>query len=101
MRTRGRALPFAAAIVACLLALAPSVALATTSEQLATENVTAWNMVCATSATDIQCSNARLHPGWLAVIQPPSGQFTKVTTSVPQPATAARCPRVPARSGTG
>jgi hypothetical protein len=86
MRTRGRALPFAAAMAAALLALVPALALATTAQQIADRAVTAWSLTCQPSASDITCSGGRIHPGWVAVITPASGQFTKLHTSAPQPA---------------
>jgi len=86
MRTRGRALPFAAAIAACLLALLPELALATTSEQLVDRAMTTWSLIsCPSSGSQVTCTG-RAHPGWVAVITPPSGQFTKLQTSAPQPA---------------
>src|SRR5689334_17071611 len=79
MRTRGRALPFAAAIAAALLALVvPAVALATTSEQLADRSNTTWLMPCTVNGSELDCSGGR-HPAWHAVITPPSGQFTKLS----------------------
>lgn len=83
MRTRGRALTFAAALAAALLVLLPSLALAITAEQIATRAAASpWLMSCTPSLTDITCTgNARIHADWTAVVTPASGQFTKLTTS--------------------
>jgi hypothetical protein len=87
MRTRGRALPFAAAIAAALIALVPSIALATTAETIATKAAASpWLMTCTPAASDISCTgNLRINATWVAVVTPASGQFTKLNTNLPPP----------------
>src|SRR5262245_20191916 len=86
MRTRGRALPFAAAIAAALATMVSGVALATTSEQLQTL-AESKVMTCTVNPGDITCTGSgRLNQGWLAVINPATGQFMKLTTSAYPPA---------------
>jgi hypothetical protein len=81
MRTRGRALPFAAALAATVLALAPSLALAATSEQLRTLAETTWKMTCQVNAADITCLGpASRIAEWHALIGPTSGQFDTLIT---------------------
>jgi hypothetical protein len=81
MRTRGRALPFAAAIAALAVALVPSVALAATAEQLQSLAETTYKMTCQVNAGDITCVGpvSRI-ADWNALITPASGQFASLIT---------------------
>ena len=80
MRTRGRVLPFAAALAAFIAVLLPSNVLATTAEELKAL-AESYNMTCTVNAADVTCAGPISRTAdWHALIAPTSGQFAELVT---------------------